>query len=96
MLTDACGVLCVSRYHTDPSGTLTPYAAHAIGNGAEGAITILQEKYSRSMSLAEAEVLVLRILKETMEEKVSPSNVQLATVRARCGRACACARRQWV
>jgi 20S proteasome subunit alpha 5 len=59
---------------------MTPYVAHAIGNGAEGAITILQEKYSRSMTLADAEMLVLRILKETLEEKVSTSNVQLATV----------------
>ncbi len=69
------------RFHTDPSGTLTPYAAHAIGNGAEGAVTMLQEKYSRSMTLADAELLVLRILKDTMEEKVSASNVQLASVR---------------
>lgn len=73
--------LACCRYHTDPSGTLTPYAAHAIGNGSEGAVTILQEKYSRSMTLADAELLVLRILKETMEEKVSPSNVQIASVR---------------
>lgn len=81
------GGILARRYHTDPSGTLTPYAAHAIGNGAEGAITILQEKYSKSLSLTDAELLVLRILKETMEERVSPANIQLAAV---CGISLGC------
>lgn len=30
------------RYHTDPSGTYTKYAAKAIGSGAEGAQSTLQ------------------------------------------------------
>ena len=72
-----CGVV---RYHTDPSGTLTPYAAHAIGNGHEGALALLEEKYSKSMNLRDAELLVARVLRDTMEEKVSATNIQIAAV----------------
>lgn len=67
-------------FHTDPSGTYTAYEAHAIGNGSEGARTLLQEKYHKSMSLADAAALVVRILSDTMEEKVTPTNVELAAV----------------
>lgn len=71
-----------ARYHTDPSGTLTPYSAHAIGNGHEGALSLLEDKYSRSMTLGEAELLVARVLRDTMEEKVSATNIQIASVSA--------------
>jgi 20S proteasome subunit alpha 5 len=67
-------------YHTDPSGTYVGYDAHAIGNGSEGARTMLQEKYNKSMSLADAAALVVRILADTMEEKVTATNVELAAV----------------
>ena len=40
------------------------YDAHAIGNGHEGAGTILRENYSKDMTLAEAEALVMKVLKE--------------------------------
>lgn len=59
---------------------MTQYMAHAIGNGAEGAASVLQEKYNKSMSLREAQVLVLQVLKDTMEEKIGTSNVELATI----------------
>jgi 20S proteasome subunit alpha 5 len=64
----------------DPSGTYVRYAAHAIGSGSEGARTLLQERYRRDLSLAEAETLVLRVVAETMEEKVTPANVEVAVV----------------
>ncbi len=67
-------------YHTDPSGTYTHYDAHAIGNGSEGAVAALQEKYNRSMSLEAAMALVTRVLADTMEEKLTTTNFQLATV----------------
>jgi 20S proteasome subunit alpha 5 len=57
-------------YHTDPSGTYTRYSAKAIGSGAEGAQTSLQEGWRKDLTLAEAEVLALSTLKQVMEEKV--------------------------
>lgn len=69
-------------YHTDPSGTYVRYDAHAIGNGAEGACTMLREKYNKSMTLREAELLVLDVLTETMEEKLTNANVDIASVTA--------------
>lgn len=84
------------------------YSAHAIGNGAETAQSMLEEKYNKvsqscsvdlapvltcacfaldqSMSLEEAKVLVVRVLTETMEEKLSGTNVDIAVVRCVCTR----------
>lgn len=67
-------------YHTDPSGTYVKYQAKAIGSGSEGAQTALQEEYKKDMSLAEAEVLALKTLKQVMEEKVTATNVDIARV----------------
>ncbi|KAJ1762127.1 proteasome component pup2 [Coemansia sp. RSA 2523] len=67
-------------YHTDPSGTFLRYEAKAIGAGSEGAQTALQEQYHRDISLEDAEVLALKVLKQVMEEKLSNTNVQLAKV----------------
>jgi 20S proteasome subunit alpha 5 len=67
-------------FQTDPSGTYVSYGARAIGSGAEGAQTALQEAYRPDLTLAEAEVLALATLKQVMEEKVTPTNVSLAAV----------------
>ncbi|KAI8904449.1 nucleophile aminohydrolase [Gorgonomyces haynaldii] len=67
-------------YHCDPSGTMTRYDAKAIGSGSEGAQTELQEQYHKTLTLQEAVHLSLKILKSVMEEKISASNVQVATV----------------
>jgi 20S proteasome subunit alpha 5 len=75
-----------SLYHTDPSGTFVRYEAKAIGAGSEGAQTQLQETYSKSMTLAEAETLALNTLKQVMEEKLDNKNVELATVSAATGK----------
>ncbi|OMH81324.1 putative proteasome subunit alpha type-5 [Zancudomyces culisetae] len=65
---------------TDPSGSLVRYEAKAIGAGSEGAQAELQQSYYKNMSLAEAEVLTLKVIKQVMEEKLSSKNVQLAKV----------------
>lgn len=75
----------VVLYVTDPSGTFIKYQAHAIGSGAEGAQSRLQEDYNSSMSLKEAEKLSLSILKQVMEEKISKTNVELATITPEAG-----------
>ncbi len=46
-------------FQTDPSGTFVAYGARAIGSGAEGAQTALQEAYRPDLTLAEAEALAL-------------------------------------
>ena len=71
-----------SLWLTDPSGTYIRYSAKAIGSGSEGAQTSLQDEYHSSLTLAEATKLGLEILKQVMEEKLSSTNVEVATVTA--------------
>lgn len=67
-------------YHTEPSGTFYRYEAKAIGSGSEGAQAELQNEYHSSLTLKEAELLILKILKQVMEEKLDENNVQLSSV----------------
>lgn len=67
-------------YHAEPSGTFFRYSAKAIGSGSEGAQSELQNEYHKSMTLKEAQQLVLKTLKQVMEEKLDAKNVQLADV----------------
>ncbi|KAK4983295.1 proteasome component pup2 [Elasticomyces elasticus] len=69
-----------SLYHAEPSGTFYRYDAKAIGSGSEGAQAELQNEFHKSLTLAEAEVLALKTLKQVMEEKLDAKNVQLASV----------------
>src|SRR5947207_8779121 len=68
------------RYHAEPSGTFYRYDAKAIGSGSEGAQAELQNEFHKSLTLPEAELLVLKTLKQVMEEKLDSKNVQLASV----------------
>lgn len=72
--------LIKSRYHAEPSGTFYRYDAKAIGSGSEGAQAELQNEFHKSLTLEEAETLVLKTLKQVMEEKLDSKNVQLASV----------------
>ena len=69
-----------NRYHAEPSGTFYRYDAKAIGSGSEGAQAELQNEFHKSLTLEEAETLVLKTLKQVMEEKLDSKNVQLASV----------------
>ncbi|KAJ8452490.1 hypothetical protein Cgig2_000079 [Carnegiea gigantea] len=69
-----------SLYYTDPSGTFWQCSAKAIGSGSEGADSSLQEQYRKDLTLQEAETIALSILKQVMEEKVTPNNVDIAKV----------------
>ncbi|KAA0147222.1 hypothetical protein FNF29_07483 [Cafeteria roenbergensis] len=64
----------------DPSGTYVGYKAHAIGNGADTARSTLEESWSETLTLAEAEKEVAVILRRTMEESVSADNVEIIRV----------------
>jgi len=67
-------------FHADPSGTFMRYDAKAIGSGSEGAMGELEDRWNKSMTLEEAQVLTLKVLKQVMEEKLDEHNVQLAQV----------------
>lgn len=67
-------------YHAEPSGTFYRYNAKAIGSGSEGAQTELQNEWHSSLTLKEAESLVLKILKQVMEEKLDENNAQLSSI----------------
>ncbi|PNF25218.1 Proteasome subunit alpha type-5 [Cryptotermes secundus] len=67
-------------FHMDPSGTFVQVDAKAIGSGSEGAQQSLQEAYHKSMTLKEALIAVLTILKQVMEEKLSSTNVEVMTM----------------
>lgn len=73
-------LLTRDSYHAEPSGTFYRYDAKAIGSGSEGAQAELQNEFHKSLTLPEAEVLVLKTLKQVMEEKLDSKNVQLASV----------------
>jgi len=68
-------------FHTDPSGTHTRFDAKAIGAGAEGAQTALQEQFHKNLTLEEGETMAVTILKQVMEEKLDSNNVEVAAVK---------------
>ncbi|XP_064936191.1 proteasome subunit alpha type-5-B-like isoform X1 [Musa acuminata AAA Group] len=54
--------------------------AKVIGSGSEGADSCLQEQYNKDLTLQLAETTALSILKQVMEEKVTPNNVDVVKV----------------
>ncbi|GKC94859.1 EXORDIUM like protein 6, partial [Tanacetum coccineum] len=70
----------LQEYYTDPSGTFWQCNGKAIGSGSEGADSSLQEQYNKDLTLKEAETIALSFLKQVMEEKVTPNNVDIAKV----------------
>merc|ERR1711997_1291528 len=50
-----------SLYKIDPSGTTVRYLAVAVGAGGESAMSVLQDRYAKSMTLREAEDLASEI-----------------------------------
>jgi 20S proteasome subunit alpha 5 len=80
ILENALLMIAACRYHAEPSGTFYRYDAKAIGSGSEGAQAELQNEFHKSLTLPEAELMVLKTLKQVMEEKLDSKNVQLASV----------------
>lgn len=74
-------------FHTDPSGTYTRCSARAIGGGSEGAEAILREEYSDSIqTIADAEELALKTLRQVIQEKLSENNIEVACSRCSTGK----------
>lgn len=67
-------------FTTDPSGTLFKYKAKAIGSAAEGAQTILEDEWREGLTLEEGIKMAAKILKQVMEEAITPVNVEIAVV----------------
>jgi len=65
---------------SDPSGTYMQYNHYAIGCAQEGANSLLNEQYKPDMTFKEAETLAMTILRQMMEEKMSKTNVEVASV----------------
>ena len=61
----------------DPSGTYIQYEAKAIGSGSEGAQQALQEVFNKDLSLEDASIHALTILRQVMEEKLDATNVEV-------------------
>lgn len=68
-------------WNTEPSGTYTKYAACAIGSAQEGATSLLNEQYNKDMTLADAEILALTILRQVMEDKLNCDSVEVSIVK---------------
>jgi len=67
-----------SLFKIDPSGTTVRYLAVAVGAGGESAMSVLQDRYAKSMTLREAEDLAAEILKQVMEQKIATENCEFA------------------
>lgn len=72
-------------FHCDPTGSYIRHGAKAIGAAAEGAQVTLEEKYHQSMTLQEAKILAMEVLKNAMEEKINAVNVELAVMETETG-----------
>merc|ERR1712176_208017 len=72
-----------SLFVIDPSGTQIRYLAVAVGAGGESAMSVLQDRYAKSMTLREAEDLAAEILKQVMEQKIAAKNCEFALLSAK-------------
>jgi len=57
----------------DPSGTMIRFDAKGMGAAEEGILSLLKEKYKKELSIAEGEIIAMKILKEVMQDKVTCS-----------------------
>jgi len=71
---------------TDPSGTCVQYTAAAMGGGDENATSMLSEQYKENMTMAEAEVCAVGILRQLMEDEMTTRNVEVGCARLDTGK----------
>lgn len=65
---------------TDPSGTNVAMKCAAIGSAHEAATQLLQDHFEENLSLEDAQKLALLVLRQVMEDKMTPANVELAYI----------------
>lgn len=67
-------------YFADPSGTYSNYSAKAIGSGSDVAQTSLDDQWHSELSLNDGLKMCLGIMKNIMEEKLSPDTIQICVI----------------
>ena len=69
-----------SIYITDPSGTFVPYAAVAIGAGADEVNDFLEKTYNADMSLEDVAALAIAAINLKAEVKDGTKNIKMAKI----------------
>ena len=64
-------------FKNDPSGNYVRYKACCIGQGGENGMSTLQSNYKENMSFDEAILLVGKVLKENLEQKINKNNCEI-------------------
>lgn len=85
LLIAGCDENGAQLYHADPSGTFTLYDAKALGSGSDSAQTELEELYHKSITLQDAKILALRVLKNVMEKTLDGKNIEMALLTPKNG-----------
>ncbi|KXB08246.1 hypothetical protein AKJ56_01625 [candidate division MSBL1 archaeon SCGC-AAA382N08] len=67
-------------YETDPSGTISSYKAQAIGDKAEEARNVLEDRYGTGMGIDEMIRLALITLDEVIEENINFERVEIGKI----------------
>lgn len=65
---------------TNPTGNVTEWKAKAVGTGSDNAQEELEKGYKETLSLEEGKLLILKILKQNLKEKIDSNRVELAVV----------------
>lgn len=64
----------------NPTGNVTEWKAKALGNGADSAQQELEEAYNDNLTLEQGKMIVLRVLRQVLKEKIDSNRVELAVV----------------
>ncbi len=69
-------------FETDPSGALFEYKATAIGSGKKAVEELLEKEYADGLTLQDGIKLGVKAMKKVVEEKLTPSMIDLAIIKA--------------
>ncbi|CAD5206196.1 unnamed protein product [Bursaphelenchus okinawaensis] len=72
-------------YQSDPSGNYTGWKATCIGNNHQAAVSLFKQEY-KSPNLEEATKLAMKVLSKTLDVKLSPDKVEMATLTRKDGK----------
>jgi len=72
-------------YQSDPSGNYTGWKATCIGNNHQAAVSLLKQEY-KTPTLAEATKLAMKVLSKSLDVKLSPDKIEMATLIRRDGK----------
>ena len=64
-------------FKNDPSGNYVRYKACCIGQGGENGMSTLQSNFKEDMSFDDAILLVGKVLKENLEQKINKNNCEI-------------------